>query len=162
MRVHRWLALSATLVLAALGSAGVASAQCGPMDVVFIIDNSGSMQPVIDEVKGQVAKIADAVQAASGGDYQFGLITMPANNVVVALDMTAKNRTALDAAVLTMATVGSTGAGIAYDEALDVPERGVVLCDALDDGPVADDRHPRIAMSARSTLGRRTRPWGST
>ena len=120
MRLRRWQALATTLVLAILGSARVATAQqCGPTDVTFIIDNSGSMQPVIDEVKTQVGKIADAVQDASGGDYQFGLITMPANNVVVSLDMTPKNRTALDAAVQTMATVNSTGAGIAYDEALD-------------------------------------------
>lgn len=97
----------------------IAHAQCGPMDVVFIIDNSGSMDPVINQVKTEVAKIADAVQAASGGDYQFGLVTMPANDVNIVLDMSAKNRAALDTAVQGMATSSSTGLGIAYDEALD-------------------------------------------
>jgi hypothetical protein len=97
----------------------IANAQCGPMDVVFVIDNSGSMDPVIEQVKTEVGKIADAVEKASGGDYQFGLVTMPSNDVNIALDMSAKNRAALDTAVQAMATSSSTGLGIAYDEALD-------------------------------------------
>ena len=115
IRLGRILAAAAMLVLP--GTA--AWAQCGPMDVTFIIDNSGSMGAVIEEVKTQVGKIADAVQAASGNDYQFGLITMPANDVVVALDMAAQNRAALDTAVQSMSTASSSGLGIAYDEALD-------------------------------------------
>lgn len=111
--------LVAIAALASLGVAGIANAQCGPMDVVFIIDNSASMLPVIDNVKSQVNKIADAVTAASGGDYQFGLVTMPSNDVVIALDMSPKNRADLTTAVNTMTNVSSIGAGIAYDEALD-------------------------------------------
>jgi von Willebrand factor type A domain-containing protein len=120
MRIRQGRALvvvAAFLMLATAG--GVAHAQCGPMDVVFIIDNSASMLPVIDNVKSQVNQIADAVTAASGGDYQFGLVTMPSNDVVIALDMSAKNRAALATAVNTMTNVSSLGAGIAYDEALD-------------------------------------------
>jgi hypothetical protein len=89
------------------------------MDVVFIIDNSGSMAGVIREVQAQVGKIADAVAAASGGDYQFGLIAMPANNVSVYLDLSQNNRADLNTAVNRMATDPSCGLGIAYDEALD-------------------------------------------
>ncbi|HEV2722158.1 MAG TPA: VWA domain-containing protein [Thermoanaerobaculia bacterium] len=111
------------VVAAALIGAGLAvparAQQCGPMDVTFIIDNSGSMTNVIHEVQTQVSKIADAVQTASGGDYQFGLVAMPANDVAVLLDMSANNRAALDTAVQQMKTTSSCGAGIAYDEALD-------------------------------------------
>lgn len=92
---------------------------CGPMDVVFVIDNSGSMAGVINEVQTQIGKIADAVAAASGGDYQFGLIAMPANDVDVYLDLAANNRADLDTAVKRMSTSPSCGLGIAYDEALD-------------------------------------------
>ena len=109
----------AAVLLGVVLAAPVQAQQCGPMDVVFIVDNSGSMTQVIAEVQNQVGKIADSVAAASGGDYQFGLIAMPANDVDVFLDMTANNRTDLDAAVKKMATVSSCGAGIAYDEALD-------------------------------------------
>jgi len=119
MRIRHGRALVLAAAFLILATAGVAHAQCGPMDVVFIIDNSGSMQPVIDQVKTQVGKIADAVTTASGGDYQFGLVTMPANDVNIALDMTAKNRADLDKAVQAMTTVSSAGLGIAYDEALD-------------------------------------------
>lgn len=109
-------------VLAAILTAFVAVpafAQCGPMDVVFIIDNSGSMGGVISEIQNQVTTIADAVVNASNGDYQLGLIPMPANDVIVAADMLPGNRAAFGAAVQTMTTAGSSGLGIAYDEALD-------------------------------------------
>lgn len=119
MRIRQWRFLVVAAALAMLGASGAAQAQCGPMDVVFIIDNSASMLPVIDNVKTQVNKIADAVTTASGGDYQFGLVTMPSNDVVIALDMSPKNRAALQTAVNTMTNISSSGAGIAYDEALD-------------------------------------------
>lgn len=107
-------------LLFGVGLAGPLHAQqCGPMDVVFVIDNSGSMTFVIAEVQNQVGKIADAVAAASDGDYQFGLVAMPANDVAVFLDMAPKNRNDLDTAVKRMTTVSSCGAGIAYDEAFD-------------------------------------------
>lgn len=113
-------AVAAATLLLSLSFAGAAQAQqCGPMDVVFIVDNSGSMGNVISEIQTQVGKIADSVQAASGGDYQFGLISMPANDVSVLLDLSANNRVALDGAVLRMTATSSFGAGIAYDEALD-------------------------------------------
>ena len=123
MLIHRGLkiaAVAAAALLLSLSFAGAAQAQqCGPMDVVFIVDNSGSMTAVISEIQTQVGKIADGVQAASGGDYQFGLINMPANDVNVLLDLSANNRVAFDAAVKKMGTASSSGAGIAYDEALD-------------------------------------------
>ena len=117
-----WRARSAFILVGILTTfvAVPLSAQgCGPMDVVFIIDNSGSMGGVITEVQNQVGKIADSVQSASGGDYQFGLVAMPSNDVAVYLDLSANNRTGLDDAVKKMSTIGSSGLGIAYDEALD-------------------------------------------
>jgi hypothetical protein len=115
----RALGVVAAVLCGVLLAAPARAQNCGPMDVVFVIDNSGSMTFVINEVQTQVSKIADAVAAASGGDYQFGLIAMPANNVAIYLDMSANNRTALDAAVKQMSTSASCGLGIAYDEALD-------------------------------------------
>ncbi len=112
-------AFAVVAILTAFIAVPVSAQNCGPMDVVFIIDNSGSMGSVITEIQNQVVKIADAVELASGGDYQFGLIPLPANNVVVALDLSVGNRAALDTAVDTMSTQGSSGLGIAYDEGLD-------------------------------------------
>jgi VWA domain-containing protein len=131
MLIHRALkgaAIAGAVVLLSLSFAGTARAQCGPMDVVFVVDNSGSMTDVISEIQNQVTKIADAVQNASGGDYQFGLVAMPQNDVDIYLDLSPNNRALLDPAVKRMTTVSSSGAGIAYDEALDtilnhLPER---------------------------------------
>ena len=116
---ERALGVVAAMLFGAVVAAPVHAQQCGPMDVVFVIDNSGSMSGVINEVQAQVSKIADAVAAASGNDYQFGLVAMPANNVSVYLDMSANNRADLDTAVTKMSTESSCGLGIAYDEALD-------------------------------------------
>lgn len=115
----RALGVVAAVLCAAVLTAPARAQQCGPMDVVFVIDNSGSMTAVISEVQKQVGKIADAVAAASGGDYQFGLIAMPANDVDVFLDMAPQNRADLNTAVNKMTTVSSCGPGIAYDEAFD-------------------------------------------
>jgi hypothetical protein len=110
----------AVVVVIAVLSVPVAHAQqCGPMDVTFVIDNTGSMTDVIAQIQKQVNKIADAVTAASGGDYQFGLITSPANDVDVLLDMTPNNRTQLGDAVAKMVTSSSCALPAATDIALD-------------------------------------------
>lgn len=88
------------------------------MDVVFVVDNTGSMTEVIAEVQAQVNSIADSVAVSSGGDFQFGLVTAPANNVNVLLDLAPNNHAALTAAVAKMATEGSCGEPAAWDEGL--------------------------------------------
>jgi hypothetical protein len=115
----RALGVVAAVLVGVVLAAPAHAQQCGPMDVTFVIDNSGSMAGVISEVQTQVGKIADAVAAASGGDYQFGLVAMPANDVDVYLDMSPNNRADLNSAVTKMATEGSCGLGIGYDEAFD-------------------------------------------
>ena len=109
-----------------LGLAGTASAQsCGPMDVVFVVDNTGSMGGVISEIQTQVTLIANAVAAASNGDYQFGLIAHPRNDVVVLLPLSPGNRAAFDDAVDLMETEGSCGTPAAWDEGLNTAINGL-------------------------------------
>ena len=99
--------------------AGTAEAQtCGSMDVVFVVDETGSMGNVIAQIQTQVGLIADEVVKASGNDYSFGLIGMPDNNVDVLLNFSPNNRAALDTAVTDLGTAGGCG-GVPYDEALD-------------------------------------------
>lgn len=102
-----------------LGCGAVVHAQtCGPMDVVFVVDNTGSMGNVIAEVQAQVNSIADTVTTSSGGDFQFGLVIAPANNVHVLLDLAPNNRQALTEAVGKMVTQGSCGEPAEWDEGL--------------------------------------------
>ena len=106
-------------VVLVLGCGAVVNAQtCGPMDVVFVVDNTGSMGNVISEVQAQVNSIADTVAISSGGDFQFGLVTAPSNNVNVLLDLAPNNHAALTAAVAKMTTEGSCGEPAEWDEAL--------------------------------------------
>ena len=69
-RALKGTAVVAAAVLVSLSfTASARAQQCGPMDVVFIVDNSGSMTSVISEIQKQVGKIADGVQTASGSEH---------------------------------------------------------------------------------------------
>ncbi|MCD6488899.1 MAG: VWA domain-containing protein [Desulfurococcales archaeon] len=45
------------------------------MDVVFVVDGTGSMVDAIDNVKSGINDVIGAVNAASGGDYRIVLVT---------------------------------------------------------------------------------------
>lgn len=119
MCLRTWQRSVLALAILILGTAGSAQAQCGPTDVVFVIDNTGSMTEVIAQVQQQVSAIADTVTSASGNDYQFGLIVAPKNDVNVLVDLAANNRAAFNTAVATMSTAGSCGEPAAWDDGMD-------------------------------------------
>jgi RHS repeat-associated protein len=48
---------------------------CGPMDVVFAIDTTGSMEDVLDSVKNSLTNTLNSIVMASLGDYRIGLVT---------------------------------------------------------------------------------------
>lgn len=114
----RSVVLAALCVIGFLIPGTVKAQSCGPMDVVFVVDETGSMGSVISEIQSQIGLIADEVVKASGNDYAFGLIGMPDNNNDVLLNFTPNNRAELDKAVLLLGTAGGCG-GVPYDEALD-------------------------------------------
>jgi hypothetical protein len=128
MLIHRALksaAVAAAVIVLSFSFAGSARAQqCGSMDVVFIVDETGSMGGVIGDLQGQVAKIADEVVKASGGDYQFALVGMPDNNIRVLLEFSANNRAQLTTAIGQLGTAGGCG-GVPYDEALNTVVHGL-------------------------------------
>jgi hypothetical protein len=120
MNLRNWRSrIVIALGVVAFGFSGIAQAQCGPTDVVFVVDNTGSMSDVIAQVQSQVNVIADKVVQVSGGDYQFGLVVAPSNDVNVLLDMSARNRDALATAVDQMSTIGSCGEPAAWDDGMD-------------------------------------------
>ncbi len=128
MLIHRALksaAIAGAVVLLSLTFAASARAQqCGSMDVVFIVDETGSMGGVIADLQGQVSKIADEVVKASGGDYQFALIGMPDNNLDVLLNFSKNNRAELTSAIGKLTTSGGCG-GVPYDEAINTAVHGL-------------------------------------
>jgi hypothetical protein len=52
-----------------------APSRCGPLDVAFVLDDTGSMGGTIANIKTGINSIVNDVVTASGGDYQFGLVT---------------------------------------------------------------------------------------
>ena len=51
------------------------SACISGMDVVFLVDITGSMGTAINNIKSQVSSIVSTIVAESGGDYRLGLVT---------------------------------------------------------------------------------------
>lgn len=61
---------------------------CGCMDVVFVVDDTGSMGGALKNVVTGLPDIISTAQGASGGDLRMGLITFPSDNVVVNVPFT--------------------------------------------------------------------------
>ena len=124
-----------TLTLAA-GFSSSAFAQdapfCGAMDVVFVVDDSGSMGGAITNVKAGIASIAADVVAASGGDYQMGLVSFK-DDVQTDVDLAPGNAAAVQAGIDALTAVGGFNVQEASDAALDTVINGTSA--SSDGGP---------------------------
>ncbi|MFQ5984309.1 MAG: vWA domain-containing protein [Alphaproteobacteria bacterium] len=121
-------------LLAGLGSLGLAvgwfeaasgrqdQAVCGPTDVVFVIDDTGSMSGAIINVQREVVQLLDRIDDVSGGRFRLGLVTFK-DSVDVHHDLDARPTPALKKAVVRAAILGLFASGgdemaEASDEAL--------------------------------------------
>jgi hypothetical protein len=109
------------------GFSSVAWAQaapfCGPMDVVFVVDDTGSMDGAISNVKLGISSIADDVVAASGGDYQMAVVSF-SDAVETDEDLAPGNEVAVKLAINALFASGGLGAPEASDAALDTVVNG--------------------------------------
>jgi uncharacterized protein YegL len=108
------------LMVAAIPSHTVpalAQSTCGPVDVVFLIDDTGSMGGAISNIKTDVASLVNQVIAAAEGDYQMGLVTFK-DDVVVREDLAAGNADPIRAAILNLEASFGMDIPEASDEAL--------------------------------------------
>jgi len=124
-RRFQWAALTLLVCVFGLVPTAFAQSTCGPMDVTFVIDNTGSMAQVNAEIQAQIGKIADSVVVASGNDYQFGLISLPRNDVQVLLDMGPVNRVELAAATTALVNESSCGLSVGWDEGVNAAINGL-------------------------------------
>lgn len=92
---------------------------CGPMDIVFIVDDTGSMGGAIGNVKTGLATLITTAQTASGNDLRMGLVTFK-DNVLVRLPLTdsSADTTAITAAVNALIATGGAGGPEASDQAI--------------------------------------------
>jgi hypothetical protein len=94
-----------------------AFAQCGPMDVAFIVDDTGSMSGAINNVKAELSNILDSIETSSGNDYRLALVTFK-DNVTVQENFSANNRVSITPKIMALAAGGGDNEPEASDEAL--------------------------------------------
>ena len=73
----RLLTIAVAVVLglhATTSRAQQAERQCGSMDVVFVLDVSGSMWGALLSIQRQAIGLLDDIEQLSGGDYRLGLV----------------------------------------------------------------------------------------
>lgn len=101
---------------------------CGPMDVAFIIDDTGSMGGAIDNVKAESASLLAQIDAASGGDDQLALVSFK-DSVNVIADLAAGNEAAVAAGIAGLVAIGGANLPEASDEALNTVVNGLDVAD---------------------------------
>lgn len=73
---YRSTAASNSLSINSLVSGSEAAATyCGPMDVVFVLDQSSSMGNSLSSIAQSLSGNLNIIEAASGGDYRVGLVS---------------------------------------------------------------------------------------
>lgn len=128
--------LSALLVVALLGSffafpapnSYAQTSLCGAMDVVFVIDDTGSMGGAIRSVSTEVNDLVTQINTASGGDYQLGLVTFK-DDVTVRNDLAVDNTAAVVSNITALSASGGSGLPEASDEALNTVINGIDSAD---------------------------------
>jgi hypothetical protein len=131
MRRAALASLVTTLALvvgqAASASAGHAKARapdCGPMDVVYVIDDTGSMSGAIASVQAQASNQVRRIRLASHNDYQLGLVTFK-DTIQVDDDLASGNGPAVVEDILTLSANGGSGEPEASDESLNTVVNGL-------------------------------------
>ncbi|MEM9776207.1 MAG: carboxypeptidase regulatory-like domain-containing protein [Chloroflexota bacterium] len=88
-----------------------------PLDIVFVVDVTASMQDAINGVKGELDEILNDISGVSGGDYQLGLVTFN-DDVFVLNNLAPNNLTSVKANISSLNADGGVGIPEASDEAL--------------------------------------------
>jgi len=108
---------TATSTPTATPTAVVTPGSCAPADVVFLIDDTGSMGGAIDNVKSEAANLISSINSAANGDVQLGLMTFK-DAVTVVDDLAPGNASTVQSHLLALFASVGAGAPEASDEAL--------------------------------------------
>lgn len=122
LRQGAWVALFVLLLSAGqFASRETARAdhvpECGPMDVAFVIDDTGSMLGALANVSAGLASIMTDIDHASGGDYQLAVVSFK-DTIVIHEVFSAGNAAAASADIAALVATGGGAAAEASDEAL--------------------------------------------
>jgi hypothetical protein len=90
---------------------------CGPLDVVFVIDDTGSMGTSLANFQSNFSQLLVQIQQSSSGDYRLGLVTFK-DTVTVLNDLSAGNDASVSANIAGLVASGGNNEPEASDEAL--------------------------------------------
>ena len=149
------IVLALALAWAVPGRAGAQPAPpyCGPLDVAFAIDDTGSMQQAIDSIKVQLERILDDIETCSnpgtgaGPDYRLALVTFK-DDVTVLLPFAPNNRAAFSQALVPVTAFGGGQVPEASDEALNTIVNGL----RASGRPQTGDFVPAFRAGARKVI----------
>jgi hypothetical protein len=90
---------------------------CGPLDVAFIIDDTGSMGNTLVNLQSGLAAIMSDIQLASPGNYRIAVVSFK-DNVTVRVNFALNNAAAATTAINSLVAGGGSNVPEASDEAL--------------------------------------------
>jgi von Willebrand factor type A domain-containing protein len=111
-----------SLFTGALPAAAVG--ECGPLDVGFVIDDTGSMGGALANVQAESSTLLDQIDDASAGDFQLALLSFK-DIVTVLDDLAAGNRAAVESDIQGLTASGGANPPEASDEALNTAVNGL-------------------------------------
>ncbi|MBW3581755.1 MAG: VWA domain-containing protein [Euryarchaeota archaeon] len=114
-----FLALTMAIVLnpGTTQPAASSSDVCGPLDVAFLIDDTGSMGGALATVQTQAADLIADIDSSSGGDYQLALVTYKVR-IEVDEDLRPKNGDTMYNKLNTLFASGGPGPNVNVNEAM--------------------------------------------
>ncbi|MBS1812007.1 MAG: VWA domain-containing protein [Acidobacteria bacterium] len=92
-------------------------AQCGPLDVAFVIDDTASLGGSLSNIKAELNNILNDIEKASGNDYRLALVTFK-DNVTVSEAFATNNRATIAPKIQALFAEGGEKVPEASDEAL--------------------------------------------
>lgn len=105
---------------AAPGSLALDEYPCAPLDIVFLLDTTGSMRPAIENVQSEVVDVVSDIDAVSGGGYRVGVVNFSDEGITVDAAFSPRNADAAKAAIsaLKVPSGGGQTSPEMWDEAL--------------------------------------------
>lgn len=137
-----------TAVYSVAPAEGAKKGSCSPLDLAFVLDNTGSMGGAIDNIKKGLNKIVNEANTVSGGNVRYGLVTFPEDNVVVNTVFADHNESAVKSSINSTFAGGGGNTPESSDEALETVVLGRKASD-VPPGKQTGDFQPPYRSSAQ-------------
>lgn len=148
--------LALSIVLGVLtGGMKAAAAECQCMDLALVVDDSGSMQGAIDNVKAGLPAIIASAHAVSGSDLRLAVVTFPnvaglTNDGVTVRQAFTTDTTLINNALQALTAGGGAGEPESSDAALEYVVTGATAC-TTSNTPLGSFRSGCIKIAAMFT-----------